>query len=299
MLYNAASLIFKRLETISDATQEQQPVNIGTTVDIKLYQLDHVIHLDYKTKLSRAVNQISGQVQFVEAIFCMGATPDQQTFYLLILVADDQPEQAQTLACRIEDLCRDVLPVVALVHYVGKLHSSVAHGNAFFCRALSCPLLYLSGNLILPVVRPVINTIQAGLRWERWHRQSLEFLAGAEFYINQKAYGTALFSLHQCTEGLMTAIIRGIMNYDIKSRNLSRLLMLTQMFTYDLVDIFRLDSDEGKQRFDCLKSAYIDARFKDVYEPDSKTVTDLYRLVKELTVTAGKIYHKYLLSHSL
>jgi HEPN domain-containing protein len=135
--------------------------------------------------------------------------------------------------------------------------------------------------------------------WERWRKQAKEFLLGAEYYLSVKAYSAALFSLHQCTEDVLIAIIRSVLGYKINSHNLLRLLRVTQFFTNDLTSVFQIDTDQGKKNFTVLKDAYINVRYRDTYSPDSSSLDILYPVVTSLLSTAEEVHTQFLLRNSI
>jgi hypothetical protein len=46
--------------------------------------------------------------------------------------------------------------------------------------------------------------------------------------------------------------------------------------------------------FDLLKHAYVNVRYRDTFEPDTKTVGALYLVIKKLVTLTNAVYERYL-----
>jgi len=189
---------------------------------------------------------------------------------------------------------------VALVHHASSFHNGLTNDNPFFSRALHCPVIYLSGGLVLPA-RKSIGCSPVGLSgmdlWDRWYSQGKDFLSGAEYYLKMEAHGAALFSLQQCVECLLIAVIRSVLGYRVNNHNLSKLLDISQMFTNDLSAVFNLDDAEGSRLFDLLKHAYVNVRYKDTFQPDTKSLETLHRVTKHFVSVTELVHQKNLLTN--
>jgi HEPN domain-containing protein len=252
--------------------------------------------------LPNLVSVILNKLSTTYAIYYLGSKPGtHNTAFLLVLTADNEDGEALSLGTMLEESCRPVNAFI-LVHYASAVVNAINKGDHFFNRALSCPALYISGNMLLPdsdVIKPntVIDLGEAN--WERWRKQAKEFLLGAEYYLSVEAYSAALFSLHQCAEDILIAIVRSVLGYKINSHNLLRLLRITQFFTNDLTAVFQIDTEPGKRNFNILKDAYINVRYRDNYSPDSSSLDILYPVVANLLSTAEQVHHQFLLRNSI
>jgi len=259
--------------------------------------LDTVIAADKKELISRVVSIIKHKLETVQAVIYLGKVPDEfGTIFFLILTANDEQRQAQALSAMIEESCQPVAKIVALVHHQSFVTGDGKSANLFVRRALNCPVVYLSGDMLLPVHhsnRPV-GFDSVGPLWDRWHRQGKDFLEGAAYYLQKGAVNAALFSLHQCAECLLLAVIRAVSGYRINNHNLLSLLRINQMFTGDLVAVFNLDDTEEKELFELLKYAYIQVRYRDNFEAGSAPVKTLLEKVRLLEQRAENIYQAHL-----
>jgi HEPN domain-containing protein len=271
---------------------------------VSLYQLENEISSGIiKELITKVVSVIRHKVPSVQAVIYLGMAPDyNDKLYLLVLTSNDEKQQAQGLASTIEESCSGSANVMALVHHSSSLFTGVQRNNPFFRKALLCPVVYLSGDFVLPAAEPFASFIQYEadyFNWSRWYGQGEDFLSGAEFYLKHNAYGAALFSLHQCVECVLVALVRGVAGYHINNHNLSRLLNLTEMFTTDILAAFKFENSEDAELFELLKHAYVNVRYKDNYVVDSKAVERLYTTVSRLLPVIKQVYEEYQLRNSL
>lgn len=278
----------------SDIVSMDQPISIS------LYQLDKDILLSGAGLFSQLVNVIRRKVPSVQAVIYLGTPPNKQSpMFLLILTSNDEREQAQALAATVEESCRGLAEVVALVHHGSAIFTGLENNNVFFRKALTCPVIYLSGELLLPAAKPLndggLNNQDTTDQRKRWQKQGMDFLNGASYHLEKGSANAALFCLHQSVESMLIAILRAVTGYRINNHNLSTLLRLTKMFTTDLAQVFAPDTNEGKELFHLLKHAYVNIRYKDSFEADHASVQILYPVVQHFVSVTSKIYHKHLL----
>ena len=308
-LYGAAWLIYQRL---SDEPYLKQDKPITDVPNIQgssqlpapiLYKLNTVITADQHEQITQIVTIIKERAPSVQAVIYLGLPPiDQAAMYLLVLTDNNEQGLAQEISNHLEESCKKVANVFILVHHAASLITATDEKNLFLKKAAGCPVIYLSGGLILPKQKETDHQLvtETSLRkWQRWQSQALEFLKGAEYYLTIGAHNAALFSLSQTAECLLVAIIRLVTLYEINTHNLERLLKLTQMFTADISAIFELDDMEKKKLFNILKGAYVDVRYRDRYESDAASVAVLYPLVKQMAVVLGQLSQKHLLASTL
>lgn len=268
---------------------------------VTLYDLNTAIVSHQQEIISHVVAKIKEKVFSVQAIIYLGQTPVvPPSIFLLVLVDDNDHRQLQCIASMIEDSCRNIASVVALVHRPSRLNRS-SGDNLFFSNAIKCPLIYHSGEILLPFITVMSHDLREKelLTWHRWMGQGKDFLKGAEYYLSIRADQAALFSLQQAAECFLMAIIRVVSGYTTNIHNLSTLLDITRMFTNDIANVFDLDSQGGKRHFNALKNAYINVRYKDTYEVDQQDVRAIYPYIKRLMLVVKKVYEHYLLTSNL
>ncbi len=298
-LYAAAWLLLSvREEGHTDSDQTK----LTDSLSVRLYTLDTETIPLHRKIFPHLVSVIKTKLPTTYAIYYLGRKPgNHDSAFLLVLTADHEKREALSLGTMLEESCRPE-KVTILVHYASVVLNAVNTGDHFFSRALSCPALYVSGDLLLPntnIMRPHLNIDLSEANWERWLKQGKEFLLGAEYYLSVQAYATALFSLHQSSQCILIAIVKAVLGYKINSHNLMRLLRVTQFFTNDLTEVFKLETQDGKRNFNILKEAYISVRYRDNYQPDGATVEALYPVVSKLLSTAEQVYYQFLLMNTI
>jgi HEPN domain-containing protein len=298
-LYTAVWLLLMAQENL---LAQSEPREEFPVLNVRLYNLDKETLPLHQEMLPQLVSIIINKLPSTYAIYYLGCKPGtHNTAFLLVLTADHEDGEALSLGTMLEESCRPINAYM-LVHYASAVINAINKGDHFFNRALSCPALYISGNMLLTnsdVIKPntVIDLGEAN--WERWRKQAKEFLSGAEYYLSVNAHSAALFSLHQCAEDVLIAIVRSVLGYKINSHNLMRLLRVTQFFTNDLTAVFQLDTEQGKRNFNILKDAYINVRYRDNYSPDSSSLDILYPVVANLLSTAEQVHHQFLLRNCI
>lgn len=306
-IYSAAWVIYQRLAEKpyvkniflpgikADVSDSNKPIN--------LYKLNTVIANYEREKFSRLTSTIKHKVPTVQCVIYLGAEPENtDKLFLLVLTSRDETETAQSLNCLIEDSCKPIATVTAMCHYTTALLTALENNSRFFHQAMNCPVIYLSGDFILPVPKPldrIAANESASFKWNHWLQQGKAFLAGAEFYLRQESANAALFSLHQCAECVLIAVIRGVNGYGTTNHNLSRLLAVTQMFTTELLSVFELHDESKVVLFESLKQAYFNVRYKDGYKADIAIAKALYTTVEHLIELAEKVYARHLLTEGL
>jgi HEPN domain-containing protein len=287
---------------VREALPEENEQQEAPVPNVRLYNLDRETLPLHHEMLPGLVSVILKKLPATYAIYYLGCKPGtHNTAFLLVLTADHEEGEALSLGTMLEESCRPTNAFI-LVHYASAVINAINKGDHFFNRALSCPALYISGNMLLPnseIIKPNTVVDLGEANWERWRKQAKEFLLGAEYYLSVEAYSAALFSLHQCAEDILIAIVRSVLAYKINSHNLLRLLRVTQFFTNDLTAVFQIDTEPGKRNFNILKDAYINVRYRDSYSSDSSSLNILYPVVANLLSTAEQVHHQFIMMNTI
>jgi HEPN domain-containing protein len=234
----------------------------------------------------------------VQMIIHLGTHPKPFTFYLLILIGDDEKTPEHQISNKIEDNCQYLANVHAIVHKVNSAKEALIKGRRFWSTVMDKGIvLYQSSELALPAhaeINKGILLARAQFNWERWGKQGNEFLKGAELYRADNNFRLAAFLLHQSVESILKAIIQAVIGYRIQMHNLSRLLRLTLLFTDELKDVFELNTMEGAQLYQLLQNAYSQSRYSSSFDPDGDSVRILSKQVTKLNQAAERVYQQYI-----
>jgi HEPN domain-containing protein len=234
----------------------------------------------------------------VEMIVHLGTHPNPFTFYLLVLIGNDEKTPEHQVSNKIEDNCQYLAHVHAIVHKTNSAKEALNIGERFWSTVMEKGfVLYQSPELILPEHAEITREMlleRAKFNWDRWGKQGLEFLKGAEFYNADNNFRLAAFLLHQSVESVLKAIIQAVIGYRVQMHNLSRLLRLTLLFTDELKAIFELNTVEGAQLYQLLQNAYSQSRYNSSFDPDGDSVGVLSKQVAKLNAVAESVYRRYI-----
>jgi HEPN domain-containing protein len=105
------------------------------------------------------------------------------------------------------------------------------------------------------------------------------FLEGASFFSSQGCNRIALFMLHQAMEHSCISLVRCMTGYRPSTHNLRRLLAMTENVSVAYSAIFPSNTAEEKDLFSILARAYSEARYKEDFAADCRTVKILIERV--------------------
>ena len=145
-LYCAVWLLLMAHQALP-AENEQQKTPVS---NVRLYNLDRETLPLHHEMLPGLVSIILNKLPTTYAIYYLGCKPGtHDTAFLLVLTADHEEGEALSLGTMLEESCRPTEAFV-LVHYASAVVNAINKGDHFFNRALSCPVLYISGKMLLP-----------------------------------------------------------------------------------------------------------------------------------------------------
>jgi HEPN domain-containing protein len=299
-LYSAGWLIFQREGgyTHFKPSKLESSLTATSTEPIELRTINPVPTAAEKLALDELKNLILKICPKVEMIIHLGTHPKPFTFYLLILIGDDEKTPEHEISNKIEDNCQHLVIVHAIVHKANSAKEALNIGRRFWSTVMEKGfILYQLPELQLPEHQQINNEIlleRAKFNWERWGVQGKEFLKGAELYRADNNYRLAAFLLHQSVESVLKAIIQAIIGYRVQIHNLSRLLRLTLLFTDELKEVFELNTTEGAQVYTLLQNAYSQSRYNSTFDPDEASVRILSKQATKFNQIAEKIYKQYI-----
>lgn len=232
-------------------------------------------------------NLILKKVPAVQLIVQIGTHQDPFTYYLLLLISEEEKTPEGELSNKIEDICKPLTNVYAIVHKTESAIQGIKQGSRFWNRVIAKGnIIHQSPDIALPEPKQISNEVlieRADFNWHRWGEQGKEFLKGADVFLQNSNYRLAAFMLHQATESILKGIIQSILGYRVQVHNLSRLIRLSLLITDEFRRQFMLHTIEGAQTFALLKDAYSHSRYDAGFEPDGA-------MVKALNDTLGEFY---------
>ncbi|WP_431126903.1 HEPN domain-containing protein [Flagellimonas flava] len=192
-----------------------------------------------------------------------------------------------------------VTTTVSLIfHGIKQLNASLAMGNYFF-KDIKEEGVVLYNSEKFKLANPKKLTAEqyrqkAQDYFDQWFEKGSDALKVFKFSFQENLIYEAAFNLHQATERFYTTILLVFTDYRPKDHNLETLGIKVEMCNQRFA-VFPKTTDEEKHRFELLKRAYIDARYKmDEYQitkTELEYLADKVRQLKELTqsICAEKI----------
>lgn len=256
-------------------------------------------HLSQKQRslLERLVPIIVRAVQVEKIVLCGGSVPALPpmlaAFDLLIITREGERRSDYELQDIIENRCREVAAVTALVHDIAYVNKKLQERQYFFSTVLrEGTLLYDARRT--PLARAGIPNweevrIMAEKDFDRWTRQARDFFHSAEFIRGKRSWNTAAFFLHQAAEQCYQAILVTFMGYKPTTHNLDKLRRYTNRFSVELALLFPLDNEEEEDLFRLLSSGYVSARYKEEFIITEREVGILIERIGRLLDIAERV----------
>jgi HEPN domain-containing protein/predicted nucleotidyltransferase len=121
-----------------------------------------------------------------------------------------------------------------------------------------------------------------------WLEKAIRLRKGFDLYFNDQDYVEAVFLLHQMTERLFAAILLVFTRYKPSTHDLSKLLKRVASIEPRFLEVFPRGTEEQRQRFKLLRSAYVDARYKPSYSISREQLAWLAERVERLQAMTEK-----------
>jgi len=201
----------------------------------------------------------------IRSITYLGSYPKPFTFYLLILVDEEEKMPEHSIVNKIEDNFKTLTNIYAIVHKVGSAVNGLKSNGKFWSLAFSKGIhIYRSEDLKLPEPQEIRIEQDMAIRLASWNKYGImgkEFFHGAERYMQEGNARLALFLLHQATEHVLIGLLQVMFGYRHSVHNLFKLIKLTLLFTDEFRDIFELETKEGLKIFTLINDGYSKARY--------------------------------------
>ena len=112
--------------------------------------------------------------------------------------------------------------------------------------------------------------------------KSISALKGAQFYLEQKEFKDAAFTLHQATERAYICFLLVRTLYFPRSHNIKFLRSLSEDSEPKLIAAWPRDARIDRRRFELLKRAYVEARYSSNYRIDTDDLDAVLAAVRTL-----------------
>lgn len=234
------------------------------------------------------------KVPSVKKIVLLGTHPKPFTYYLVVIIDDTDKTQEHEIANKIEDNCKQLIGVFAIVERESWVKQEIESVDRFWNTAMYHGVhVHTSDGFELPVSQSAGKEawIKASKTdWKRWGEQGLGFLKAAKLATESEDFNLAVFMLHQAAESSLIGIIRVLSGCRFSTHNLARMLKFTLLFSDAILNVLELENPENAQKFALLQSGYSEARYKAGYTVDEVSVVTLTGWVESLLKTVEMDY---------
>ena len=209
---------------------------------------------------------------------------------LLVVTRHDDLQANFKIETKVNETLRDtglVKTPISLIFHSGKhLNQALQRGNYFFQDIKKEGIvLHDTGNVRLQEPKKLTAEEaqqKAKEYFDQWFRSANEFLIDFNHALGRNSLHKAAFELHQATERYYTTILLVYTDYRPKEHDLARLNLRVKNCDPRFA-VFPQDTDEEKRRFELLRRAYVDARYKmDEYNISKEELDYLAEKVEQL-----------------
>lgn len=203
-------------------------------------------------------------------------------YYVLVLVEKEKTTANSELQDKIENGCRQIVPVTAIVLDIVQFNQWLNEGHQFACMIVErANCIYQKDNLPHVIYHQRVGNTEAEKKCYAEARSRVkEFIAGAELYRLRTQYKMAAFMLHQATEHSLLAMFKKATGLQVNTHNLDKLYRYCSMIEYRLPAIFPRKEEKDQKLFTLLQKAYIETRYKSNYSINAAELEALIEKVK-------------------
>ncbi len=200
---------------------------------------------------------------------------------------------ARVISGRLRQAGLDRPTTSIIVEDIKHLNKDIERGSYFFTDIKKeGVLLYDSGHHKLARRRkldPKERQKYAREDYRHWFKSASTFYVAYETMMQIPDYNNAAFLLHQTTERFYNAVVLTFTRYKPKTHDIEKLDHQASNLHPDFFTVFPRVTQQQKRRFDLLKCAYIDARYKRDYKITKAELEYLADRVRKLQRLTKKI----------
>jgi HEPN domain-containing protein/predicted nucleotidyltransferase len=166
--------------------------------------------------------------------------------------------------------CKGIKTEVNIIHHgISVISRKIQENNYFFTDITKeGVVLYDTGECTFPepgTITPQEKAEIAQEELEYWMNEGDEFYELYKLAFGKESYRKAAFLLHQATESYYTAILLVFLEYKPRGHNIKHFRRLVNSIDERFKEAFPNTTKAEEKRFDLLKRAYIDARYRKNY----------------------------------
>jgi predicted nucleotidyltransferase/HEPN domain-containing protein len=223
----------------------------------------------------------------------------QSDFDLLVVVNhEDLTDIAHYWYVAEDRILRDAdinRPVNIIVHSLGEVNRSLKRGEYFWVDiARDGIVLYelACHPLTTPMPLTPADAYQMALGYfDEWLTKVDSSIKGAKFYIGEREYKDAAFTLHQATERAYICFLLVRTLYFPRSHNIKFLRSLAEDSEPRLIEAWPRERRLDRRHFQLLKRAYVEARYSTAYDistDELNAILDSVRRLRDIVAEVGR-----------
>lgn len=210
-------------------------------------------------------------------------------YYLLVLIPKGESLKPHEVQDKIENSCRAIVPVTALVMFFEDFRKLVVleHRFALLVITNACSVYTKSSSAHIPQVENVPGQlIESGEIWTKEYNKVNELLKGAEFYLEHKQVHMALFMAHHAAIALLRYVFRKSTGLFLQTHNFDKLIRYCSMLENMIFHFFPNTTDEDKRLYRMIH--YIDS-YKNINTKYRAVYKDIELLISRIDKVKGLI----------
>lgn len=270
--------------TLAEFTQSQQE---------RLHQIVSIIKEASEIEIIVLISYFS-TIRTGRSCFVPDSSSENLCFTFLIITHSDCIDNENAVQDVIENRCRKVASVTAIVHRMQYVKHLLQNSNTFIYTLCKEGLILYDAQRdslddLLQATAEANSDSISPHRWKKWLETSESCLLGAQFFYDKGIFKMSAFMLHQAAEHSLVGLIQAYTGYRAGTHSLDKLLRYSEICTIKLTELFPRNTPEEIEIFKRLNAAYIETRYKAEYSINdaeinllSRRVSLLYKIVNEL-----------------
>jgi uncharacterized protein len=236
----------------------------------------------------------SSIVRTARSCFVPDNSSENLCFTFLVITHSDCIDNENAVQDVIENRCRKLASVTAIVHRLQYVKHLLQNRNAFISTLCKEGLILYDAqrdsldDLLQATAEANPDSISPH-RWKKWLETAESCLLGAQFFYEKGIFKMSAFMLHQAAEHSLVGLIQAYTGYRAGTHSLDKLLRYSEICTIKLTELFPRNTLEEIEIFKRLNAAYIETRYKDEYTIKDAEITLLSRRVSLLHAIVNEL----------
>ena len=234
----------------------------------KVYQVDTVLHEKLKA-VAEAIIRITNAEKLFWSGFTINSRNRPQFDFIVLLPVNAKYSYSDYLT-QVQAKCSEFGSVLIWCNKINEVYKHLREGHVFYSAACSADLMVYDNKRVALSEKPDMDIsaikVNACNIFDDAFCLAKSFLDGAEYFATIGQYKPAAFLLHQATEHALRALLVSLTGLTAYGHNLKSLIRHSCFCAPDLDTIFPKNTDEEKELFDLLNTAYVSSRYSPQYE---------------------------------